>query len=76
MRAYTSLRTLKQAGAKVLNGPATRFLKTKGIMADPTPDATRPKAHLSALAPLVPFALAYKGRIAAALLALMAASAA
>jgi ATP-binding cassette subfamily B protein len=45
-------------------------------MADPTPDATRPKAHLSALAPLVPFALAYKGRIAAALLALMAASAA
>ncbi|HEX2554789.1 MAG TPA: ABC transporter transmembrane domain-containing protein [Microvirga sp.] len=45
-------------------------------MAAPPPDASRPKAHLSALAPLVPYALAYKGRIAAALLALMAASAA
>ncbi|HEX2135017.1 MAG TPA: ABC transporter transmembrane domain-containing protein [Microvirga sp.] len=36
----------------------------------------RPKANLSALAPLVPYALAYRGRIAAALLALVAASAA
>jgi ATP-binding cassette subfamily B protein len=38
--------------------------------------SSRPKAHLGALKPLVPFALAYKGRIAAAILALMAASAA
>jgi ATP-binding cassette subfamily B protein len=46
-------------------------------MAEPAPDPmNRPKASLSALTPLVPYALAYKGRIAAALLALMAASAA
>src|SRR3712207_969793 len=38
--------------------------------------ATRPKATLSALKPLVPYALAYKGRIAAAVAALVAASAA
>jgi ATP-binding cassette, subfamily B, bacterial len=37
---------------------------------------SRPKATLSALRPLVPFALAYKGRIAAAVAALVAASAA
>src|SRR3954470_18560276 len=36
----------------------------------------RPKTTLRALKPLVPFALAYKGRIAAALAALIAASAA
>lgn len=36
----------------------------------------RPKAALSALRPLVPYAIAYKGRIAAALLALIVASAA
>jgi ATP-binding cassette subfamily B protein len=39
-------------------------------------EATRPKAALKALAPLVPFGLAYKGRIAAALAALAMASAA
>src|SRR5688572_8253748 len=39
-----------------------------------TPESNRPKANLSALRPLVPFALAYRGRIAAAILALMAAS--
>jgi ATP-binding cassette subfamily B protein len=38
--------------------------------------ASRPTATLSALKPLVPYALAYKGRIAAAIGALMAASAA
>jgi ATP-binding cassette, subfamily B, bacterial len=43
-------------------------------MADHT--APRPKAALSALKPLIPFGLAYKGRIAAALAALMVASAA
>jgi ATP-binding cassette subfamily B protein len=40
------------------------------------PETNRPKAHLSALVPLVPYAWAYRGRIAAALLALLAASAA
>jgi ATP-binding cassette, subfamily B, bacterial len=45
-------------------------------MADPLNASTRPKAALGALAPLLPFALAYKGRIAAALAALIAASAA
>jgi ATP-binding cassette subfamily B protein len=43
-------------------------------MADNT--ASRPKAALGALAPLIPFGLAYKGRIAAALGALIVASAA
>jgi ATP-binding cassette, subfamily B, bacterial len=38
--------------------------------------ATRPKAALGALKPLIPFGLAYKGRIAAALAALVVASAA
>jgi ATP-binding cassette, subfamily B, bacterial len=38
--------------------------------------SNRPKANLSALRPLVPFALAYRGRIAAAFVALVAASAA
>ena len=38
--------------------------------------ATRPKAALGALKPLAPYALAYKGRIAAALAALVVASAA
>src|SRR5215212_1981538 len=38
--------------------------------------ASRPTATLSALKPLVPFALAYKGRIAAAIASLVAASAA
>ncbi|HEY8384511.1 MAG TPA: ABC transporter transmembrane domain-containing protein [Microvirga sp.] len=42
-----------------------------------TPDGSpRSKANLSALRPLVPYALAYRGRIAAALAALVAASAA
>src|SRR3712207_8967040 len=48
-------------------------------MANPAalrPNALRPNATLSALKPLVPYALAYKGRIAAALMALVAASAA
>jgi ATP-binding cassette subfamily B protein len=45
-------------------------------MADPLPGSNRPKAALSALRPLIPYGLAYKGRIAAALLALMVASAA
>jgi ATP-binding cassette subfamily B protein len=39
-------------------------------------DTSRPKAQLSALAPLVPYALAYRGRIVAGILALLAASAA
>jgi ATP-binding cassette, subfamily B, bacterial len=43
-------------------------------MAAAEPD--RPKANLSALTPLVPYALAYRGRIAAALAALVGASAA
>jgi ATP-binding cassette subfamily B protein len=42
-------------------------------MADPA-HPPRPKAALNSLGPLVPYALAYKGRIAAALLALVAAS--
>jgi ATP-binding cassette, subfamily B, bacterial len=42
----------------------------------PDHTATRPKAALSALKPLVPFGLAYKGRIAAGLAALAVASAA
>src|SRR5215212_3815459 len=46
-------------------------------MADASPPTpTRPRAALGALRPLVPFALRYKGRIAAALGALVAASAA
>jgi ATP-binding cassette subfamily B protein len=45
-------------------------------MAAPLDAPNRPKSHLSALAPLIPYALAYKGRIAAALAALLAASAA
>ena len=46
-------------------------------MADPALDASpRDKGHLGSLKPLVPFALAYKGRIAAALAALGGASAA
>ncbi|RVU18764.1 ABC transporter transmembrane domain-containing protein [Methylobacterium oryzihabitans] len=39
-------------------------------------DANRPKAALGALRPLVPFAARYRGRIAAAVVALVAASAA
>jgi ATP-binding cassette subfamily B protein len=39
-------------------------------------ETNRPKANLSALAPLVPYALAYRGRIAAAFAALLSASAA
>lgn len=45
-------------------------------MADLSNGSTRPKAALSALKPLVPYALAYKGRILAAFIALLAASAA
>ena len=45
-------------------------------MADFSEGQTRPKAALSALKPLIPFGLAYKGRIAAALVALAVASAA
>ncbi len=45
-------------------------------MADFSEGQTRPKAALSALKPLIPFGLAYKGRIAAALVALAMASAA
>jgi ATP-binding cassette subfamily B protein len=45
-------------------------------MADPLQEQNRPKAALSALRPLVPYGLAYKGRIAAALAALFVASAA
>ncbi len=46
-------------------------------MADlPSSSSIRPKAALGSLKPLLPFALAYKGRIAAALAALVAASAA
>ncbi len=74
MRAYTSLKTLKQAGAKVLNRSVARFRTTKGAMADSSQGQTRPKAALSALKPLVPYGLAYKGRIAAALAALAMAS--
>src|SRR3954454_21727750 len=74
MRAYTSLKTLKQAGAKVLNRPLWRFRKTQGVMADHSQGQTRPKAALSALKLLVPYGLAYKGRIAAALAALAVAS--
>ncbi|HEV2566499.1 MAG TPA: ABC transporter transmembrane domain-containing protein [Microvirga sp.] len=45
-------------------------------MADDFPGQNRPKAALSALKPLIPYGLAYKGRIAAALAALAMASAA
>src|SRR3954447_9238613 len=76
MRAYTSLKTLKQAGAKVLNRPMSRFRKNEGVMADHSQGQNRPKAALSALKPLVPYGLAYKGRIVAALVALAMASAA
>ena len=44
-------------------------------MADPL-DPKASRAPLSALRPLIPFALAYKGRVAAALASLVAASAA
>src|SRR3712207_669558 len=43
-------------------------------MADFPEGSNRPKAALGALKPLVPYALAYKGRIMAALAALMVAS--
>jgi ATP-binding cassette subfamily B protein len=76
MRAYTSLKTLKQAGAKVLNRPMSRFRKNEGVMADHSQGQNRPKAALSALKPLIPYGLAYRGRIAAALVALAMASAA
>ena len=45
-------------------------------MADLPSDQSRSKAALSALKPLIPYGLAYKGRIAAALAALVLASAA
>ena len=45
-------------------------------MADFPQGSNRPKAALSALKPLIPYGLAYKGRIAAALAALAMASAA
>ncbi|MFC1459331.1 ABC transporter transmembrane domain-containing protein [Microvirga arabica] len=45
-------------------------------MADLPSDPSRSKAALSALKPLIPYGLAYKGRIAAALAALILASAA
>jgi len=45
-------------------------------MADLPSDQSRSKAALSALKPLIPYGLAYKGRIAAALVALAIASAA
>ncbi|MBF9197637.1 ABC transporter transmembrane domain-containing protein [Microvirga terrestris] len=45
-------------------------------MADLPSDPSRSKAALSALRPLIPYGLAYKGRIAAALVALTLASAA
>ncbi len=45
-------------------------------MADSPPAQNRPKAALSALRPLIPYGLAYKGRILAALVALALASAA
>ncbi|WP_230531371.1 ABC transporter transmembrane domain-containing protein [Microvirga roseola] len=45
-------------------------------MADLPSGANRPKAALSALKPLIPYGLAYKGRIAAAIAALIMASAA
>ncbi len=45
-------------------------------MADDFQGQNRPKAALSALKPLIPYGLAYKGRIAAALAALAMASAA
>lgn len=45
-------------------------------MADQSQGQNRPKAALSALKPLIPYGLAYKGRIAAALIALGMASAA
>jgi ATP-binding cassette subfamily B protein len=45
-------------------------------MADLSDGQSRPKAALSALKPLIPYGLAYKGRIAAALAALAMASAA
>src|SRR5215213_8049227 len=76
MRAYTSLKTLKQAGPKVLNRPMSRFRKNEGVMADHSQGQNRPKAALSALKPLIPYGLAYRGRIAAALVALAMASAA
>ena len=43
-------------------------------MAEANPSETRSRAGLSALKPLIPYALAYKGRIAGALGALLAAS--
>jgi ATP-binding cassette, subfamily B, bacterial len=48
----------------------------KDVMADLPSDQTRPKAALGALRPLIPYGLAYKGRIAGALAALTMASAA
>lgn len=45
-------------------------------MADLPPAQNRPKAALSALKPLIPYGLAYKGRILAAMVALAMASAA
>jgi ATP-binding cassette subfamily B protein len=48
----------------------------KASMADLPNPQHRPKAALSALKPLIPYGLAYKGRIAAALAALVMASAA
>ena len=45
-------------------------------MAEANPSEGRPRAALGALKPLIPYALAYKGRIAGAVLALIAASAA
>src|SRR4051794_26675968 len=76
MRAYTSLRTLKQAGAKVLNRSESRIPQMKAAMADLPNAQHRSKAALGALRPLIPYGLAYKGRIAGALVALILASAA
>ena len=56
--------------------PIRDFSSTKADMADLPSDQSRSKAALSALKPLIPYGLAYKGRIAAALAALVLASAA
>ena len=74
-RAYTRRKGVKQGSSVEPGWPGRRMMRQQtGTMAEANPSETRSRAGLSALKPLVPYALAYKGRIAGALGALLAAS--
>jgi ATP-binding cassette subfamily B protein len=76
LRAYTSPGILKQAESKVLKRADTLLPNQEDLMTASPQGEIRSKAGLSALKPLLPYAMAYKGRMVVALLALIVASAA